>query len=87
MPQDPLGPLPEEFRNDPLLVDIDSMKFSRSQLVCTDEQYSFLYGLYGKISLTDALAKPSLTPHQGQDSTQGDLGPNAHLVSEACMEP
>lgn len=58
MPEDPLGPLPVEFQDDQVLVDIDSMKMSRYGLVYTFEQYKFLYGQYGKMTLEEAMAKP-----------------------------
>lgn len=76
LPEDPLGGFPEEFEDDPIVVDIDSIRSCRFGSVWTFGQFCFLYGQYGKMSLEDAMKKPvkSMLPASSTEaSTIGNL--------------
>lgn len=70
LPADPIGPLPEPFNNDHILVLIDQIRACRHGSVTTYGQFQFLYKLFGKVPYEEATAIPRVD-HKPESEGRG----------------
>lgn len=82
LPPDPLGPLPAEFQDDPLLVNVDFVRSCRYGLVWNPKQFCFLYSNYGKLSMEDALREPTKAGEVPTDIDIDSIVKDCNLAGE-----